>query len=278
MTEVQLTSDPAHVLAAARGFLHSRPALHNVILTLLADRAATGQPGRYWIVGDGGDGGGVAGVALQSPLDFSCGITPMADAALDALVPAMAAEAPDLPGVNAEAGAAAAFAGRWCQLRRVPGRPDFGMRLHVLGELHHPVGVAGSLRPATGTDLALITGWAQGFLDETHGGDASASEAARRMLEAGVLSIWEDGGGEPVSCAAAQPPHAGMRRINFVYTPPDRRGRGFAAACVAAVSAQVQAGGNGCMLYTDLANPTSNGVYQRLGYEAVAEALRYSFG
>jgi predicted GNAT family acetyltransferase len=31
------------------------------------------------------------------------------------------------------------------------------------------------------------------------------------------------------------------------------------------------------MLYTDLANPTSNSIYRRIGYRAVAEVLRYGF-
>ena len=69
----------------------------------------------------------------------------------------------------------------------------------------------------------------------------------------------------------------GVARIGPVYTPPDRRGRGYGSALVGAVSAAVRARGTRCILYTDLGNPTANSVYRRLGYRAVAEALRYRF-
>lgn len=77
--------------------------------------------------------------------------------------------------------------------------------------------------------------------------------------------------------AATTEPVAGVARIGAVYTPVDRRRRGYAGACVAAVSAGVLAAGRRCILYTDLGNPTSNSVYRRIGYRAVAECLRYRF-
>ena len=64
----------------------------------------------------------------------------------------------------------------------------------------------------------------------------------------------------------------------LVYTPPERRRRGYAGACVAALSAAALDVADECILYAQLANPTSNGLYRRLGYEAVAEGLIYRFG
>jgi predicted GNAT family acetyltransferase len=78
--------------------------------------------------------------------------------------------------------------------------------------------------------------------------------------------------------AGASAPVAGVARIGPVYTPPERRNHGYASALVAEVSSDVLAHGRRCMLYTDLANPTSNSVYHALGYRAVGEALRYRFG
>ncbi|MCA9556723.1 MAG: GNAT family N-acetyltransferase, partial [Myxococcales bacterium] len=92
----------------------------------------------------------------------------------------------------------------------------------------------------------------------------------------GVLWVWEDG--EAVSMAAAVSPTPHGVRVNFVYTPPERRGRGYASACVAALSqAQLDAGRQFCFLYTDLANPTSNAIYQRIGYRPVTDALQLGF-
>ncbi|MEX2660100.1 MAG: GNAT family N-acetyltransferase, partial [Acidimicrobiales bacterium] len=76
---------------------------------------------------------------------------------------------------------------------------------------------------------------------------------------------------------ALSPPVAGVTRVQAVYTPEERRGCGYASACVAAVSEVALAAGRRCILYTDLGNPTSNGIYRNIGYQAVAEALRYRF-
>jgi len=89
--------------------------------------------------------------------------------------------------------------------------------------------------------------------------------------------LWDDDG--PVSTALASDIVAGVSRVGFVYTPPDQRGHGYAAAVVAEISTHVMRNGaDRCILYTQLSNPTSNAVYQRLGYRAVGEVLDYNFG
>jgi predicted GNAT family acetyltransferase len=95
-------------------------------------------------------------------------------------------------------------------------------------------------------------------------------------LAAGRLWLWQDGG-EAVSMVDGREPVAGVVRISGVYTPPEMRKRGYAAACVNALSNHLRAAGHRCILYTDLGNPTSNSIYRRIGYRAVAEALRYRF-
>jgi predicted GNAT family acetyltransferase len=70
---------------------------------------------------------------------------------------------------------------------------------------------------------------------------------------------------------------AGVVRVQAAYTPAPLRNRGYGAACVAALSKQVRASGQRCMLYTDLGNPISNAVFRRIGYRCVADGLRYRF-
>ena len=77
--------------------------------------------------------------------------------------------------------------------------------------------------------------------------------------------------------AANSEPVEGVIRMQAVYTPPERRNRGYAGACVAGLSRRMQQAGHRCILYTDLGNPTSNSVYRRIGYRAVREGLRYRF-
>ncbi len=67
-------------------------------------------------------------------------------------------------------------------------------------------------------------------------------------------------------------------RVGLVYTPPALRGRGYASACVAATSDRALASGRRfCTLYTDLANPTSNGVYRRIGYRRIGDSRMIGF-
>ncbi|MCA1694899.1 MAG: GNAT family N-acetyltransferase, partial [Actinobacteria bacterium] len=103
------------------------------------------------------------------------------------------------------------------------------------------------------------------------------AEVTRRRIDEGRLWVWDDGG--PVSAAGATIAVAGVARINFVYTPPTSRRRGYAGACVSALSARLLAKeAKTCALYAQLENPISNGIYRRIGYRPVKEILLYRFG
>jgi predicted GNAT family acetyltransferase len=80
-----------------------------------------------------------------------------------------------------------------------------------------------------------------------------------------------------VSMAVSRKPIEGVVRVAGVYTPPEKRKLGYAAACVHALSKHMRDSGYCCALYTDIANPTSNSIYRRIGYRAVSEVLRYRF-
>lgn len=94
----------------------------------------------------------------------------------------------------------------------------------------------------------------------------------------GGLALWEHAG-TPVSLAGRTRPAAGLARVGPVYTPPELRGRGFGGAVTAAVTqAALDGGAEGVMLFTDLANPTSNTLYQRLGFHPVTDWVVLKFG
>jgi len=93
----------------------------------------------------------------------------------------------------------------------------------------------------------------------------------------GGFTVWETADG-PVSLAGRTRAVAGQARIGPVYTPPEHRGRGYGGAVTIAVSQQALAAGvNDVLLYTDLANPTSNALYQRLGYQPVTDSVQLRF-
>ena len=88
--------------------------------------------------------------------------------------------------------------------------------------------------------------------------------------------IWSDGG-VVRAMARASVPQRGMSRVGLVYTPPEHRRRGYAGAGVSALSGRLVAAGRQCILYTDLGNPTSNSIDQRIGYTPVYDAVEYRF-
>lgn len=271
---VTATEDPRQVLEQAHDFLVSDPVLHNVMLSILENRAATGQPGRYWI---GMLDGSPAGVMFQSPVTFLAGIAPMPDELVPVMADAIATAGIRLPGVIGVAATAARFAGEWTQACKSAAVPVQGQRIYEVAEVARPAAVPGTLVQGQQSDHDLITEWTIGF----HGGVSQrepavpAGEFAARHLAAGQVWLWQDGG--PVSMSVCSAPVAGVTRVQAVYTPPELRCHGYAAACVAEVSSRILAAGQRCILYTDLGNPTSNSVYRRIGYRAVAEGLRYEF-
>jgi ribosomal protein S18 acetylase RimI-like enzyme len=271
--KVLFSEDPGFVLRTAEEFLSSEPVLHNMILSILHARVAMGDPGRYWIAFQGER---AVGVVLQSPLDFPATLTPMESRAVLAIVDAIAQAGVTLPGVNGDAATAASFAGQWGERRKSAATPLMGMRLYELLELGEVPRTEGRLRQAGPSDRILMIQWSRAFQIEI-GESANDTELrVDRGLAAGQLWVW-DQNGETTSMAVGREPVQGVVRLSGVYTPPEKQKHGYAAACVHALSKHLRAGGYRCVLYTDLANPTSNSIYRRIGYRAVAEALRYRF-
>jgi RimJ/RimL family protein N-acetyltransferase len=156
------------------------------------------------------------------------------------------------------------------------------MRLFALEELRPPAGVPGAPRVAGPADLALLARWRRDFAQAAlpsvgpPGHDIEASVA--RQLLAGQGNILWEVDGEPVAVAAASAPAAGMSRLAAVWTPPQRRGRGFGSAVTAAASTwALDAGAVHVVLFTDLDNPVTNAIYPRLGYRPVHDAIDLAF-
>jgi predicted GNAT family acetyltransferase len=78
--------------------------------------------------------------------------------------------------------------------------------------------------------------------------------------------------------AMLRAPAAGVSRIGPVFTPQNARGRGYGSAVTAAAAdCALEAGVDDVVLFADLANPTSNGIYQGIGFEAVTGSVRIDF-
>src|SRR5206468_1492050 len=133
---------------------------------------------------------------------------------------------------------------------------------------------------ATLPEVDRMAEWTAAFCRECHlppPPKAEGRERALNRIERNEKFVWEMHG-QPVSTATLMGPTPNGIRISVVYTPPELRGRGYASACVAALSQRMlDAGKRFCFLYTDLANPTSNKIYRTIGYEPVCDNLQILF-
>ena len=138
--------------------------------------------------------------------------------------------------------------------------------------------VPGQLRVATLDDLDLVTEWVAAFEHEAMSGVLqlnSTRAIAERRINSGEVFLWCDP--EPRTMAGSARPTQHAIAVNAVYTPPERRRRGYATACVAAVSRTLLARGfEYCVLYTDLSNPTSNAIYTNIGYRPVKDFVMFA--
>jgi RimJ/RimL family protein N-acetyltransferase len=179
---------------------------------------------------------------------------------------------PEVAAVTAVPGTARAIAGAWARLTGGTTRTRIREAMHVLDEVRDPPRPArGALRLADPDDRDLLVGWMEEFAREANvTGAAQAAAMVDGSMRRHGLLVWEDG--QPVSMIGVNPAVAGVVRIGPVYTPPPHRRRGYAASAVAAASRRALASdADRCMLFTDLANPTSNKIYAEVGYRRVGD-------
>jgi uncharacterized protein len=279
--EIRDHSTADSFLEAASPLLAADEARHN--LTFGICHTLRTSPDAYpvfhlWTVDDGAT---TVAAALMTPpfnLLVNC---PRARGALELLAEELAARNLELPGVTGALPEVDEFAEAWERLTGVPHRRrGAGHGIYGASRIRPPSGVAGEMRVATGPDRELLVGWMDAFaaeaLPEAPHQDAEALVERRLEGRGGGFALWVDQ--EPVSVAGFGGETPTGVRIGPVYTPSQLRGRGYGSAVTAALSARLLAEGRlHCFLYTDLGNPTSNRIYQNIGYELVCESAEYAF-
>ncbi|MFC9431742.1 GNAT family N-acetyltransferase [Streptomyces sp. NPDC056987] len=282
----RLTDDVEEFRRAAGPYLAADAARHTILLTVSESLRAGGTgaggagPVRFGWWREAPDAP-VTGTFLETPPHppFLGTMPARAAAELARTLSATPAADGTLPsGVRGRVADVEAFGAAW-PVRRTgaadasPYQLADGMRLFRLGEPVPPdPAPEGRARYAESRDIALAVEWLTAFAEEIGepaGTDRRAKAVAR--IEDRRLLLWEVDGA-PVSLAGHAPLIAGQIRVAPVYTPPAHRGRGYAAGVTAAVGeAARQAGADEVLLFADNANPTSNALYQRLGYRPVEE-------
>jgi uncharacterized protein len=278
--DVRLLDDPHAFLSEAGPLLLEDEARNNLVLGIAGTLAVS--PDRYaekrfWVVRDGGE---TVAAALRTPPFNLVLAWPRDEAALEALAAGIEEE---LPGVVAAHPEVDAFTRLWSGTREIEPRVIREQGVYALEHVQPLPGAPGAPRVATHDDAPLLLDWMLAFglevLDEDDPGRTEAQATVEHRLGSndGGFLLWEDGG-EAVCVSGWGGPTPNGIRIGPVYTPPALRGRGYATALVAELSQTLLDGGRSfCFLFTDLANPTSNAIYERIGYVRVCESRMVSF-
>ncbi|MEV7287485.1 GNAT family N-acetyltransferase [Streptomyces sp. NPDC093252] len=267
-----------HFLARTGDFLRSRPGMHTTALTVTEKMRVEGDEGASlgWLERDGE----VRGIYYRVSPERGVSLTPLAPEDTEGLAEHLLGLGRPLPYVTAERATARAFTEAWG--RRTGAAADIRVELGLyrLGTLTPPDPFPeGSARPAGDADHEHVMQWCR-ELAAYFGEEVTINAetwASTRFGEKTYL-YWVDPDGVPVSMAGANPLIGGQVRVDPVYTPEHLRGRSYGGAATVAVSrAALDAGAEEVVLYTNLANPTSNALYQRLGYRSIAEFAVYDF-
>ena len=266
----------------AGGLLQANAGRNTILLnaaeTLRARGLATFGPGTPLFGWWQQPGTGVVSAAFLHTPPFPVVLTSMAAESAAALAQALAARGRAVPGVNADLAVATAFGTAWRELTGDVVQESMRSRLYQLGELRPPDPFPpGQARVAGPDDRSLLIAWTEAFAQEAHNVLRDVTEMVDDRLSYRGYTLWERAG-QPVSLAGLTRQVAGQVRVGPVYTPPGQRGRGYGGAVTWAISqAARDAGAAQVVLFTDLANPTSNGLYQRLGYQPTADRLILAF-
>ncbi|WP_374969862.1 GNAT family N-acetyltransferase [Terrabacter sp. BE26] len=275
-TTFTLLTDPAEARARLAGLVEREPEALSVVASVTASLMA--DPSRFegprWWAGAAPSGEAVAAFMHTPPHPLHIALA-TCDEARD-LAALLADRGDDLPGVGGEREPAEAFAAEWvvrtgatATVAMEQARYDLPTRPRL------PFEVCGRFRLATEEDAALLDEWHQQFLEVVEGAGRAAPLLTQHLAD-GRVGLWEDAG-RPVSMAYASVASGGVTRVSGVWTPPELRGHGYASAVVAALSSARMDAGEACMLYTDLANRTSNAIYSALGYRRVGDSIRITF-
>ena len=282
--EVQRFEDAQTFLDEVGPFLAEREAEHNLMFGIAATMVV--DPERYrkrdaaYLAAVRREGDVVAAVLMTPPFNAVLSISEDRRA-IDAIAHDLDRSRYRVPGVTGPVDVARQFAETWHARHTVTVRRSMHERIYRLERVTAPTDVPGVVRVATPFDRDLLIQWVRAFLIEAldRGGIEETELLVDSALQTGsrTFYLW-DVDSRPVSMAAVTGPTPNGIRVGPVYTPPDQRGHGYGSAVTAAASQlQLDAGKRFVFLFTDLANPTSNKIYQAIGYEPVIDVDQWVF-
>jgi len=183
---------------------------------------------------------------------------------------------PQPTGVTGPKETSLAFADEWEHLTHCNLEIHHNTRLYIctsVAELDPP---GGSVRQATQDDFELVKQWRIEFKNDANTPVGTSNEQIALHIDEGRYYFWVTD--TPVSMALLARDSGSGATIGAVYTPQNERNHGYATNLTAAVTQIIlNSGKNYAALYADLDNPTSNSIYQKIGYKPVIDSTFWNF-
>jgi len=253
------------------------PRRNNLILTILRRSVKLAEPARGWVVSSGR---GPEIALLQTP-GYDAAIS---DGSSEAARWAARLLPSDLPGIVGPSAVADAFSAEWCLRTSQSARLHWEMTFYTLDRVepfHHP---GGSFRRATLAELdqlrplAIAAAKAMNLpIQEQH--PEEIEKRIRRNIDGNRQFVWTDGSSIRAIASYAESLEGAGARIGLVYTPPELRGRGYGTAISGSLAQLLLDQGQAWVsLFADNANPTSNRIYQSLGFRPELPYRTWQFG
>jgi GNAT superfamily N-acetyltransferase len=275
-----LTDDPEPYAEQVLPLLSRRPDSNTVALTVLdgllsGSRWGEGDIVLGWYAVDGE----VTGAVSMTP-PYGILLAELPESSEYELVELLRSRGVQVPDANGTVADVERFTECWTAGTSLGTKVIMRQLLYSLRDFTPPAPLpAGSARLAEPADLAQLMDWMTAFQQEAEGRAVPPVAANyRRRIEGGLVWFWCDESGRPVACAARNATIAGMSRVGPVFTPKADRRHGYGEAVTAACTQDaLDQGAELMVLFTDLQNPTSNAIYQRLGYRPIDERVIQRF-
>lgn len=257
----------------AEDFLYTKEAEYNLLIGLLEWQ---GDKNLITIFDDQK----LVGCAIQTP-PHNLVLTHMPEACLETLMETVTNLKLIFPGVVGPNRLSEKFSQIWSKKTNSNYRLGMDQKIYKLIKVIPPPTSAGIIRLPTEKDYSTLLTYFTDFVfealpKEEHQPERAKSNLDRRIAGNNILVLEENN--KIVSFVSSARPTRNGQCIAPVYTPKEFRGKGYASYLVAAMSQKIlDSGKTFCCLYTDLSNPTSNSIYQKVGYKEVATSRHFVF-
>jgi len=184
----------------------------------------------------------------------------------------------DIPGINGPAKLVSQLSEAFCESYNWKSKIRYNQVVYQLTEIENNPNLEGNLKIATEDDLPLIGKWMDTFFEESlQISDSEGAKAtAKKKISRKEVYLWEKVSIVAMTCIARHT--ANGISINYVYTPNHQRKKGYGTKLVAQVSTlMLKKGYKFCTLFADQDNPSTNRIYQRIGYKTVGEFRTVEF-